>query len=714
VSESLFSPHWYRVADLHPRLRGHVCVRRQVVRDQVWYLLSDSNSGRHHRLSRGAYRFVGLCDGRRNVQEIWDSVLDSMGDEAPTQGEVIAMLGRLAQAELLQTETTPDVEAMFDSAAAHGRRRRWQQLNPLFFRIPLADPTSLLRRFDAWLAVLFCPAALFAWVAAAIVGAIAGLVYWDELASHAAAWTLTPRYLLIAWFVYPLIKAVHELGHALAVRHWGGEVRQMGITLLLLTPIPWVDASAASTFPYRSQRLMVSAAGIMVEMAIAALALAVWLVVQPGLVRDVAFVVMFVGSVSTVLFNANPLLRFDGYFILSDLLDLPNLGPRSTAYWGQLTRRHLLRLEVEPMPLARREGTWLFFYGPVAAAYRLFISVAIVLWIGSKSFLLATAAGLTLLWTTILGPLLKALRAGWRTSGPAAQRSRARRISVAAVSLVVLFVLAVPLPLHTVADGVVWLPENARLRPETDGFVVQVSAADGSRVEPGQLLLVLEDPALLAERDRLEARLAELQSDQYHVLLNEPGRAQSLAQEMAHVEAEILRNGERIGQLQVRAEVAGRLVMPRQGDMPGTLARRGAELGYVLPPGSAQVRAVVAQQDVALVRDRSRSAQVWLIEQGGDAVPARAGREIPAATGTLPSAALGDRGGGAIPTDPKDQKGLTAAEPLFLVDLDLPTQPLVRVGARVKVRFDHGSEPLAAQAYRRLSQLFLKHFNHSV
>lgn len=713
MSESLFSPHWYRVADLHPRLRGQVRVRRHVVRDQTWYLLSDANSGRHHRLSRGAYRFVGLCDGHRNVQEIWDSVLETMGDEAPTQGEVIGMLGRLAQAELLQTETTPDVEAMFEGAAAHTRRRRWQQLNPLFFRIPLANPTPLLRRFDGWLRLLFGPIALVVWIASMMAAAIAGSMHWNELSIHAPAWMLTPRYLLIAWFVYPLIKAVHELGHALAVRRWGGDVRQLGVTLLLLTPIPWVDASAASTFARRSQRLVVSAAGIMVEMALAALALAVWLAVQPGLVRDIAFVVMFVGTVSTVVFNANPLLRFDGYFILSDSLDLPNLGPRSTAYWGQLVKHHLLRMEVESMPLARGERAWLFCYGPAAAAYRIFISATIVLWIGSKSFHLAAVAGVVLVWTTILGPLLRSLRAVWRAPGAASQRSRARRISVAALSLVVVFAVAVPVPLHTVADGVVWLPENARLRPATDGFVMQVTAADGSRVEPGQVLLVLDDPALIAERHRLEARLAELQSDQYGVLLSEPGRARSLADEMARVEAELVRNGERMRQLQVRAEVAGRLVMPRQQDMPGTLARRGAELGYVLTPGSVQVRAVVAQQNVALVREHTHSAEVWLTE-GREAVPARPGREIPAATDALPSAALGDRGGGPIPTDPKDDKGLTTIEPLFLVDLDLPGEPLTRVGSRVKVRFDHGFEPMAAQAYRRLSQLFLRHFNHSV
>ena len=132
--------------------------------------------------------------------------------------------------------------------------------------------------------------------------------------------------------VLSIIKGLHELGHALAVRRWGGEVLEAGFSLFVLVPTPYVDASASAAFAARHQRLVVAAAGIMVELAIAAAALVVWLNVQPGWARDLAFVTMFIASVSTLIFNANPLLRFDGYYMLCDALHLPNRD-KQQAWW---------------------------------------------------------------------------------------------------------------------------------------------------------------------------------------------------------------------------------------------------------------------------------------------------------------------------------------------------------------------------------------------
>ena len=172
---------------------------------------------------------------------------------------------------------------------------------------------------------------------------------------------LTPKYLLMMWLFYPVIKSFHELGHGLAVKAWGGEVRETGVSILMLMPVPFVDASAASAFPEKHRRAAVGAAGMMVELFFAALATFVWLNVEDGFVRDIAFVLMVIGGVSTVLFNGNPLLRFDGYYVLSDLLDVPNLGPRSNAYVAYLAQRYLLKIEnaVSPKPRLNRNAIML-------------------------------------------------------------------------------------------------------------------------------------------------------------------------------------------------------------------------------------------------------------------------------------------------------------------------------------------------------------------
>lgn len=194
--------------------------------------------------------------------------------------------------------------------------------------------------------------------------------------------------------------------------------------------------------------------------------------------------------------------------------------------------------------------------------------------------------------------------------------------------------------------------------------------------------------------------------------MREPGKARNLGEELESVQAALARNETRLQNLVVRAGSAGRLVIPRPEDLPGSFVPRGQEVGYILAESTSRVRAVVSQQDVALVRERMRGAEVWLSEAAAskDSKPER---DMPAATVRLPSAALGDRGGGNIAVDAKDEKGETAAEPVFLVELDLPGSRLERVGARAEVRFDLGYEPVAQQAWRRLRQTFLSHFTQT-
>jgi putative peptide zinc metalloprotease protein len=169
---------------------------------------------------------------------------------------------------------------------------------------------------------------------------LAGL-NWSTLSENVVDRALAPQNLLLLWFVYPLVKAIHELGHAYATKIYGGEVHEIGVMFLVFVPVPYVDASASSSFPDKRQRMAVGAIGIGVEMLLAAVAVFVFAHATIGLVHAIAYNVILIGGVSTILFNGNPLLRFDGYYVLSDLLDVPNLGPRANAYVGYLAQRRL-------------------------------------------------------------------------------------------------------------------------------------------------------------------------------------------------------------------------------------------------------------------------------------------------------------------------------------------------------------------------------------
>ncbi len=708
---SLFSPNWFRVAGLHPQLGGHVQVRRQPSRDALWYLLTDTATGRQHRVNDIAYQFAGRCSGRHSANEIWETLLETLGDRAPSQEELIRLIGQLSEHGMLQMEKLADVETLFERHEERVGRQRRSALNPLFFRLDLFNPEPLLRRLDGLGARLFRPWVLGLWalcVGLALLGAVA---HWSELRAHAATYLLTPRYLLLMWLCYPLIKAVHELAHGLAVRRWGGEVTRMGIALLVLMPAPFVDASAASAFRPVYQRVTVSAAGIMAELMIAALALFVWISIEPGLVRDIAFVFAFIGSVSTVLFNGNPLLRFDGYFVLSDALNLPNLAQRSSRYWAYLGQRYLLKLPGAQSPEpSSGERIWLLFYAPLSWLYKLFIGVLITFWVASKSFFLGLAAGLFMLYTTLAQPLTKVLRFTLFSPVLGRQRLRARLVTAGVALFTLLLVAVMPLPSTTIAEGVVWLPERAQLRTETGGFIVSLAARDGEMVQPGQLVAVLEDPQLEATRRELQAKFDARRGEHYQTFVSDPLKARNADEAVQSTAAELARVAERMAQLEIRAQVAGRLVMQRQSDLPGTYLKQGARLGYVFSPEEVRVRAVVDENDIALVRERTQAVKVLLADHAGQSVAAGLTRETPAATQTLPSPALGDRAGGSRVTDPTDKDGVKTLAPVFLVDLTLPPDATRRVGGRAWVHFDHGAEPLVVRWVRRVRQLFLKHF----
>ncbi len=706
MQPSLFSPLWYRVAEQHPQLRAEVRVQRQQVRDRRWYLLVNGANGRQFRANQHAYELIGRCDGHRSVQQVWDDLLAQLGDDAPTQDEVIQTLNELDQQDLLSYESAPDAQTLVRRRDERTPGRRF--VNPFALRIPLGDPSAALRRLERLPRLVFNRVTLWIWLAVTGVAAVVAAFDWNALSLHAAAYMATPRYLLLAWVCFPIIKALHELGHLLAVRRWGGAVHEVGFSLFVLVPAPYVDASAAAAFASRYQRVIVGAAGMMVELVVAAAALVVWLNVQPGLAGDVAFVTMFIAGVSTLLFNGNPLLRFDAYYILCDTLDLPNVDSRSKAWWMNAALR-ALGATPSRMQLSAGELKWLVLYAPASFAYRLVISCVLVLWLGAHSALLGVGAALFLGVTVIVKPAASSLARLWAGAAAGRARARAGAVAAAAAGLIAASCL-VPLPFHTVASGVVWSPEQARVRPATDGFISEVLARDGDRVAAGQVLVVLDDPALAAERDTATSRLEQLHAGRYTALLSSSEQARNIEAEIARVQSELQRIEQRIGHLEVRAHVEGTLVMPHQQDLPRTFVRQGSTIAYVLEREDIRIRAAVPEYDATLVRDETRSVDVWMAG-AGESVAAELMRDIPAATFDLPSAALGERGGGPHATDPADKDGLRTRQPVVLIDLMLPATRLERVGGTAAVRFDHGAQPLAARWYRQLRQVLLQHFN---
>lgn len=712
MSSPLLSASWYRVAALRPRLRSHARLHRHLYRGAVWYLLQDPASGRVHRFTPAARVVIAAMDGRRTVEELWTIAHQRLGEEAPTQDDMIRLLGQLHAADLLQSDVTPDVVELFTRGERDQRARlRRSFANPMALRIPLWDPDAFLDRLRGPIRFVWSRWGGLAWLAVVLPALFLVPPHWSELTNNFSDRILGVSNVFALYLVFPLVKALHEMGHATATKAGGGEVHDVGVILLVLLPVPYVEASAATAFRSRHERALVGAAGMAAELFLAALAFYLWLLVEPGMVRAVLFNVMVIASISTLLFNGNPLLRYDAYYILLDLIEIPNLAARSTRYWGYLIERHALGVRNAQQPEASAsEKAWFIFYGAASSVYRVLVAVAIALFIASRFFVIGVLLAGWAMITMAVVPLVRGVR---HLAGPRLRHQRKRATLVAAGSALALAVLlfAVPMPHHSQAEGVVWLPEQAMVRPGTDGFVGEFLAAPGQRVARGEPLIRCYDPMLAAQLRLSEAKVAELEAEYASAFAVDRTKAELVRQSLEAERSALAVASQKAGELVVKAAVDGVFVVPEGADLVGRYHRKGALLAYVIGDVQPLARVVVPQEAADLVREATVRVGVRLVNHPDWLAGGRIVRQVPAGEEYLPSRALAAEGGGAIATDPRDSKAPKTLERMFQFDIALSGIPRLEVfGERVYVRFDHHMEPLARQWYRGIRLLFLSRF----
>jgi putative peptide zinc metalloprotease protein len=710
MERPLHSERWHHVAGLRPHWRMHARSDRQAVRGATWHVVRGDGRAGTLRLDATAWSIVGRFDGRRTMQAVWDEALAENPAGAPTQDETIELLARLVDERCLACEGLPDVTVLRNDDRSRASRRLAGRLNPLALRLSLGDPTPLLRLLEPLARHLFSPAGAFAWLVLVAIAASLALSEPDAILRHAASWAQSPRNLLLATLVWLPMKAVHEAAHALAVCRWGGAVREAGLVWMLGLPVPYVDASAADRFAASHERAAVAAAGILAELALAALGLVAWAMTEPGWVHDTGFAVAMAGTTSTLLFNGNPLMRMDGYFVLCDLAGLPNLATRSGTWWRAALQRALGWADAPGTHAAAGERVWLVAYAPLAWGWRLGLMASLALWAGSHHRLLGAAVALLAAWW-LLGVPLRALVSGPSEAGASLGARWRVRLRLAAV-LAGLAAIAVllPLPDRTVAPGLVRMPDDARIRAGVEGFVVTAQA--GRDVVPGEVVLRLDDPALRRERDRLLQARPGLQTELFAHLRSDPARALEAREALIRLEAALASIDEKLSHMRVVATVSGRFEVERPGDLPGRFVREGDELGVLTGGAPVHVRVALDQDEAARLRAGVRTVELRLAEAPGRVLAGRLVRQAPAAVDTLPGAALGERFGGTIPVDAADEDGTKPTRPTYVVDVafDDALEPPPRPGGRAWVRFDHGNASLVEQAVRWLRQTVRSRF----
>ena len=712
-SAKTFDESWHRVENRRVRLLPGVRMTRQSFRGEVWHVLRDPLGNRFFRIRPPAWRFLCQLEMTPTVGEAWRRALEHDPDGAPGQGDIITLLGQLYRAGLLASDLEGDVEALFESRREEDEnftRQQWASL--LFLRIPLFNPDPFLRRTLPLVSWLISPFGLVVWLAVVVWGLRELADQWPRFQDSAQSLLGLAN---LPWLYATLIatKALHELGHAYTCRKYGGEVPLVGVILLVLNPLPFVDASSSWQFRDKWKRVLVASAGMLVEFFIAAIAIVIWSRTGDGILNRVAFNTIVIASVSTLLFNINPLLRFDGYHILSELLEVPNLQSRAQQMVRWLLDRHVFRVPPGPSPASTRaQAAGFTFFHLASLVYRVFLLAGILLFISTQMMIVGIILAIVfgILW--IIVPIVKSTHHLLTSPKLAPVRGRAVLISFGTVALVLAFLAFVPMPNHFRADGIVSASPYVQVFAGSGGRLAELTVPSGRMVEKDDVLLRLENPDLSNERKLVAAQLESARVRLREARVDDPARFLSVEKLVTALADRLHALDEEISRLIVRAPAAGRWLAPELGETRGQILLKGQMLGAVQGLGQHRFIAVVRQGDVARVfSGKVRENEVKILGQEGRVVSLAKVDALPAERERLPSAALGMMGGGGIGVDAKGG-GTDATEPVFELRGDFPSDAPVVLnhGQRGVIRFSLPWEPYLSQWERALRQLFQRRY----
>ncbi|MCX7419186.1 MAG: hypothetical protein NT013_06570 [Planctomycetia bacterium] len=602
----------YELRQLRPRLRDELSFSWQSYGGAECYVLEDEANGAYFRIGLPEYTFLSLLDGHGTVGEALSHTANVLGADALNESQAASIVRWLADSKLIVLEADLADRGSAGGAASHKRG----SLNPLSQKIPFGSPQSLLSMIEPILGGLFSVLGLMLWLVL-MTAACWQLVphtdrFWQEsavvLSPHNWLW-------IAAWGVG--LKVVHELSHGLACVRFGGRVRDAGIVFLLFAPIPYVDLTSTWRLP-KWHRIVISLAGMLAELSLAAIAAIAWANTTDELMRQHLLQLMLTASVVTLLFNANPLMRFDGYYVLADWLELPNLAIHGQQLLVSVAKRWLLGASVTS-PNWPEGRTWLVaLYGIASAIWRTVVSASLIVaaaaWWDGVGMLLAVGA----IFAWFIQPLWRSLR--YIVIGsPFEQPSRIRFVlaSITVVAGMMLTLDNAPTWNSVKLPGVVEYVDAAIVRAEGSGFLEEVGVESGQIVGTGEFLFRLTNPELEAQRRELNAEVerSELRSR----VAQQAGDLASMSAEDDNrraLQTKLAELNRLHDALVIRAPRAGMISAGDLRSLIDSYVTSGQELLVIGDPDEKEVRVLIAQDQFNSVEFANLS-QNALGEPGG-------------------------------------------------------------------------------------------------
>lgn len=631
-----------------PRLRNGLRFTPIIEKGTSWYILEDPLRNTYYRIGVEEYLFLSNLNGAPDFETLLQKVAKSCGTGLTReQGE--AILHWLMNRQLLQDDGGR-LALSLEREQLSARLKKISRLNLISFKISLFNPDQFLDRVYPWMSWLTGRLFFLFWMVLAVLGLGILVARWGEFTDQVTGF-FSPAKLLLIWLIWFLLKLLHELFHALVCRRYGGRVYDFGLLFILFIPLTYIDATSSWSFSSKWQRMHVAAAGIFAELCIAWTALLIWAMIPETTAGLIAHNTVMVAGVSSLLFNANPLMRFDGYYILSDLVSIPNLYGRGMAFVKSLAARVFLGVRGEGLKEKGIAALFIRLYGVSVYIWKILVIISLG-YIASRmagGFGVFIMLGGVIIWVGL--PIVSFFMRlqEYKKHDPAIFRRFVVRFVVIAGCLGV-GIRYVGWQDQIRIPAVVEYRHKYDIRSAVDGFVNEIDVVAGQSVVKGQLLAVLENrelrfyyTSLQLKRKKLElkTRLARSRGR-----LNE---IQVLEEQMLVLARELDEREKDIAALRVYAPGTGTVTGLEPGSLPGTYIPRGREIIRVVSKNQKYMVASCSQNDIDRVRALiGKEISVDMRKSGYGEFIAVLAKVSPTATTDLVHPALGAVFGGPL------------------------------------------------------------------
>jgi putative peptide zinc metalloprotease protein len=697
-------------------LRADLVFTRQVSSADAYYVVEDLVRSKFFRVGVPEYTLISHFDGKTSIAAAIGAVASRLGDQAISPADGLAIAQWLVDAGLASpVDQAGNIVARSLSDHDSTERRR-ESFNPLAVKLTLFNPDALLGKLLPFAAPAFGWLGVMTWIFTWSVACYLVLGHWDNFASEARAILNRDHWLglFAAWLG---LKVLHESAHALACKNFGGSVLRTGVMLIFFSPVAFVDVTSSWRFASKWQRIIVSAAGMYVELFVAALALIFWAQSIDGPAHRAALAIAAMASFATFVFNANPLMRFDGYFILSDLLEIPNLYSRSQQSLIGVLKHYLLGSETSAADRVRQATWFIAWYGIASLLWRVSLYVSLVLL--AVSLLGYLGAALAFAWTLmhVVVPWARALGQFLAASPPGTvSLNRLMFLGSAGIAVAGLASWLLLMPGKVEAPAIVEYAPLAVVRAGSPGFVREVLVHSGQLVEQGQMIAVLGNDELQAELKDLDLAIEQstiktqihMQSGDQPKLQVEKSQQQALKKRRAELRKQL-------DSLVIRSPQQGEVVGRRLASLVGQYLQTGDEIAVVGTANAKELIVSAPQEDIDLLLAQVDSpVRVAVRGDPGGAFDSPLVSVNPRAAVDLPHAALSAHNGGTLevkirPVDDTPKNASNAYEllrPGFVGRISLSPDESARLlaGQPATVSFRSANATIGGRFYQAINR----------